>query len=194
MALALLLLSFSTVLYTLVIFKLLSFFIMPSLFFDLLFIGFPVGALLGAFFFSVTIKSFLRTIGILQLALILSTYAVLFAHRFSYLKVHLFDVEVSQLIVNISIFAFLFLPFFIAYGLSEYIGYQIGREQFKARMHTVYAIYLFGAAAAYLLTHWLIPLVGITKLILGALLITALVGLIISKGRTQLIFIGQLMR
>jgi len=192
MALALFLLSFSTVLFTLVIFKLLSFFIMPSLFFDLLFIGFPLGALLGAFFFSVTIKSFLRTIGILQLALILSTYAVLFAHRFSYLKVHLFNVEVSQLIVNISIFTFLFLPFFIAYGLSEYIGYQIGREQFKARMNTVYAIYLFGAAAAYLLAHWLIPIVGVMNLILSAFLIIALVGLIISKGRVQLIFIGQL--
>jgi len=190
--LALFLLSFSTVVFTLVIFKLLSFFIMPSLFFDLLFIGFPVGALLGTFFFSVTIKSFLRTIGVLQLALILSTYAVLFAHNFSYLKIHLFNVEVSLLIVNISIFAFLFLPFFIAYGLSEYIGYQIGRKQFKARMHTVYAIYLFGAAAAYLFTNWLIPIVGVMNLILGAFLITALVGLIISKGKAQLIFIGQL--
>ena len=190
--LALLLLSFSTVLYTLVIFKLLSFFIMPSLFFDLLFIGFPLGAMLGAFFFSVSIKSFLRTILVVQVAIIFSTYAVLFAHNFNYLKVHLFNVEVSQLIANISIFTLLFLPFFIAYGLSEYIGYQIGRKQFKARMNTVYAIYLFGAAAAYLIAHWLIPLSGVTVLILSAILITALVGLIISRNRMRFIFAGQL--
>ena len=37
-------LSFATVLFTLTIFKLLTFFIMPSLFFDLLFIGFPLGS------------------------------------------------------------------------------------------------------------------------------------------------------
>lgn len=192
MTLALLLLSFSTVLYTLVIFKLLSFFIMPSLFFDLLFIGFPLGAMFGAFFFSVNIKSFVRTILVLQAAIVCSTYAVLFAHNFNYLKVHLFNVEASQLIANISIFTLLFLPFFIAYGLSEYIGYQIGRKQFKARMNTVYAIYLFGAAAAYLIAHLLIPLLGVTVLILSAILITVLVGLIVSRKRMRFLFAGQL--
>ena len=152
MIIALFLLSFGTVLYTLVVFKLLSFFIMPSLFFDLLFIGFPIGALLGASVFKVSTRSFLWTIGLLQVAICFSTYAVLFAHNFSYLRVHLFDVEVSQLIITISIFALLFLPFFVAYGLCEYIGYQIGRIRFKSKMHTVYALYLFGAAAAYLLS------------------------------------------
>ncbi len=38
------LLSFATVAFTIVLFRLLTFFIMPSLFFDLLFIGFPLGA------------------------------------------------------------------------------------------------------------------------------------------------------
>ena len=193
MAIALLLLSFSTVLFTLVIFKLLSFFIMPSLFFDLLFIGFPVGAMLAAYFFQVDMKSFVRTIWILQLALILSTFAVLFAHNFGYLRVHLFDVRVSQLLINISIFALLFIPFFIAYGLSEYVGYQIGRQRFKARMFAVYALYLFGAAAAYLLSQWLVPLLGVTKLIIGTFMITAVVGLIISTGRARWLFWVQLL-
>ena len=188
---ALFLLSFGTVLYTLVVFKLLSFFIMPSLFFDLLFIGFPIGALLGASVFKVSTKSFLWTIGLLQVAICFSTYAVLFAHNFSYLRVHLFEVEVSQLIVTISIFALLFLPFFVAYGLCEYIGYQIGRIRFKSKMHAVYALYLFGAALAYLLSYWLLPFVGVTKLILMAFLITAVVGLIIAQGRLRLIFIFQ---
>ncbi len=193
MAIALLLLSFSTVLFTLVIFKLLSFFIMPSLFFDLLFIGFPVGAMMAAYFFKVDIKSFVRTIWILQLALILSTFAVLFAHNFGYLRVHLFDVRVSQLLINISIFTLLFIPFFVAYGLSEYVGYQIGRQRFKARMFAVYALYLFGAAAAYLLSQWLVPLLGVTKLIIGTFMISAVVGLIISTGRTRVLFWVQLL-
>ena len=191
-ATALVLISFATVVYTLVVFKLLSFFIMPSLFFDLLFIGFPLGALLGASFFQVNLKSFTRTIWILQLALLASTIAVLFAHNFNYLRIHLFDVQVSQLLVNISIFTCLFIPFFIAYGLSEYIGYQVGRQRFKAKMHTVYALYLFGAAGAYLLTNEIIPRVGVVSLILGALLMTAVVGWLISTGRNRKMFLLQL--
>ena len=192
MAVALVLISFATVLYTLVVFKLLSFFIMPSLFFDLLFIGFPLGALIGASYFQISLKSFTRTIWILQLALVLSSIAVLFAHNFDYLRIHLFDVEVGQLIVNISIFTCLFIPFFMAYGLSEYIGYQVGRQRFKAKMHTVYALFLFGAAAAYLLTNELIPEIGVMPLILGAFLITVMVGWIISEGKVRRIFQVQL--
>ena len=58
---ALFLLSFATVAFTIALFRLLTFFIMPSLFFDLLFIGFPLGALAGARFFRVSRLSFLNT-------------------------------------------------------------------------------------------------------------------------------------
>ena len=66
MAFCLFSLSFATVLFTLAIFKLLSFFIMPSLFFDLLFIGFPIGAFIGAAWFRVHLSSFLRSLWLLQ--------------------------------------------------------------------------------------------------------------------------------
>ena len=189
MAIALLLLSFSTVLFTLVIFKLLSFFIMPSLFFDLLFIGFPLGALIGTLYFKSDRTSLVKSIWILLFALLISTVAVLLAHNFDYLRAHLFNVQVSRLLMNISIFSMLFLPFFIAYGLSEYIGYQIGRKHFKARMHTVYALFLFGAAGAYFATDQLISLVGVVKLILSAFLIIVIVGLIISRSAKRLYFV-----
>ena len=55
--------SFAAVLFTLSIWKLLGFFIMPSLFFDLLFIGFPIGALLGVRFLPVTLPAFRKTCG-----------------------------------------------------------------------------------------------------------------------------------
>lgn len=190
-ALALLLLSFSTVLFTLVIFKLLSFFIMPSLFFDLLFIGFPLGAMLGTFLFQANMKSFIRSLWILQLALIVSGIAIMFAHNFDYLKVNLFNVQVTQLIINIGIFTILFLPFFIAYGLSEYIGYQVGRKNFKARMRTVYAIFLFGAAIAYTLTDWLIPVIGVSRLMLTAFMITTVAGAILTRRWVRGFFIVQ---
>ena len=52
--------SFATVAFLLCIFRLLSFFIMPSLFFDLLFIGFPIGAFLGARYFRISLGDFGR--------------------------------------------------------------------------------------------------------------------------------------
>ena len=193
MAVALFLLSFSTVLYTLVVFRLLSFFIMPSLFFDLLFIGFPVGALLASYFFKVNTRSFIWAICILQVMLILSTFAVLFAHNFSYLKVNLFQVEVKHMIVIITVFTVLFLPYFVSYGLSEYIGYQVGRERFQSKMHTVYAIILFGAAGSYLTSYWLVPILGVVKLMLTAFVITVLVCIILSRGKSKVFFTGQLL-
>ncbi|MGB5537574.1 MAG: hypothetical protein WBN08_16925, partial [Thiogranum sp.] len=71
------LLSFATVVFTIALFRLLTFFIMPSLFFDLLFIGFPLGALAGAYFFRISRQSFLKTLWFLQAAMIFSVFAML---------------------------------------------------------------------------------------------------------------------
>ena len=92
LATILFLLSFATVVFTIVLFRLLTFFIMPSLFFDLLFIGFPLGALAGAYFFLVSRPSFLKTLWILQGAMLFSILAMLACKHFDYLRAHLFDV------------------------------------------------------------------------------------------------------
>lgn len=159
------LLSFATVMFTIVLFRLLTFFIMPSLFFDLLFIGFPLGALAGAYFFHISKQSFLRTLWILQGTMLFSVFAMLACKHFDYLRAHLFDVELQRLFVQMLVFTSFFMPFFIAYGLSEYIGYQIGRRHLRGRMPVVYAIYLFGAAAAYLVAEFLFPLLGAARLL-----------------------------
>jgi hypothetical protein len=175
-AVCLLTLSFATVLFTLAIFKLLSFFIMPSLFFDLLFIGFPLGAFLGAAFFQVNLRSFLKSLWWLQAITVLSVAAVLVAKNFKYfdyLRAHLFDVEVSKLLFQMATFTGLFLPFFAVYGLSEYIGYQLGRRALGGRMRWVYALYLFGAAAAYILYKLALTPLGIVRILALALLATA---------------------
>ena len=121
------LLSFATVMFTIALFRLLTFFIMPSLFFDLLFIGFPLGALAGAYFFHISKQSFLKALWVLQGAMVFSIFAMLACKHFDYLRAHLFDVELQRLFIQMLVFTVFFLPFFVAYGLSEYIGYQIGR-------------------------------------------------------------------
>ena len=167
------LLSFATVMFTIVLFRLLTFFIMPSLFFDLLFIGFPLGALVGVYFFLVSRQSFLKTLWVLQGAMLFSILAMLACKHFDYLRAHLFDVELQRLFYQMLIFTLFFLPFFIAYGLSEYIGYQMGRRLLRGRMPVVYAIYLFGAAGAYLFAEFAFPLLGATRLLGIPLLLVA---------------------
>src|SRR5262245_33653101 len=82
LALAILLFSFGTVLFTLAVWKLLSFFIMPSLFFDLLFVGFPAGAFLGVKLFRPDLASWRKTLGILQAAILCSLAASLACKHF----------------------------------------------------------------------------------------------------------------
>ena len=191
LAAVLFLLSFATVVFTIVVFRLLTFFIMPSLFFDLLFIGFPLGALAGVRFYVVSRQSFLKTLWILQGAMVFSVFAMLACRHFDYLRAHLFDVELQRLFLQMLIFTLLFLPFFIAYGLSEYIGYQVGRQYLAGRMPVVYAIYLFGAAGAYLFTEFAFPALGATRLLGIPFFLVALAMLMLRPGeRVRRILIG----
>jgi len=162
---SLLLLSFATVLFTLAIWKLLSFFIMPSLFFDLLFVGFPAGAFIGVSCFRGGMESFRKTLWILFAVMAASIGACLACKHFDYLRAHLFDVKIGRLLVQMGTFTAFFFPFFCAYGLSEYIGYQVGRSRLRGRMGIVYALYLFGAAAAYLVLELSRRQLGITGML-----------------------------
>ena len=183
---ALLLISFATVLFTLAVWKLLSFFIMPSLFFDLLFVGFPLGALFGVRLFGVSPRSFLKTLWILQLAMILSVAACLLCKHADYLRAHLFDVKLGKLMGQMSAFTILFIPFFCAYGLSEYVGYQLGTTVFGGRMRVVYATYLFGAAIAYLALQPGLRWMGITGVLAVAILSTTVATVLLSpRGRAR---------
>lgn len=158
-------LSFSTALFTLAIFKLLSFFVMPSLFFDLLFIGFPLGAMLAARSRSVGRRPFLLSLWVLQAIMVASVVAGLLAKRMDYLRAHLFDVQLPLLIGQVAGFGALFLPFFAAYGLCEFLGYRLGRKVLGGRMRSVYALALFGAAAAYLFLKATLPALGMARVL-----------------------------
>src|SRR5688572_13990237 len=171
---SLFLLSFATVLFTLAIWKLLSFFIMPSLFFDLLFVGFPAGAFIGVSCFRGGMESFRKTLWILLAVMTASIAACLVCKHFDYLRANLFDVRIGWLLVQMGTFTAFFFPFFCAYGLSEYIGYQVGRSRLGGRMGIVYALYLFGAAGAYLFLELGRRQLGVTGMLGLALLLVAL--------------------
>ncbi len=189
---ALFLLSTATVLFTLATFKLLSFFIMPSLFFDLLFVGFPIGAFVGARFFRVTPHAFRSTLWILQIAMFFSVAAALWCKHFDYLRAHLFEVDLLRLLIQMGTFTGFFIPFFCAYGLSEYLGYQIGRRHLAGRMPLVYGLYLFGAAFAYFFIQYALPIVGISRILcLSIVLITGSSALLSVRGWTRWTLVGE---
>ena len=169
MAAGLFALSFGTALFTLAIFKLLSFFVMPSLFFDLLFIGFPIGAVLGAKSRSRGTRPFVLSLWVLQAIMAASVAAGLLAKRMDYLRAHLFDVELPWLIAQVAGFGLLFLPFFAGYGLCEFLGYRLGRGKLGGKMRGVYALALFGAAAAFLFLRAALPWMGMARMLLCAL-------------------------
>src|SRR5688572_26498991 len=104
LGLAMVLISFATVLFTLAIWKLLSFFIMPSLFFDLLFVGFPLGAFIGVRFFGTSLASFRKTLWILQGAIASSIALSLACKHFDYLRAHLFEVKLLHLLGQMGTF------------------------------------------------------------------------------------------
>jgi len=181
LAATLFLLSTATVLFTLAIFKLLSFFIMPSLFFDLLFVGFPLGAFLGVRFFKVNLEAFSKTLWAVQIVMFLSVAAALSCKHFDYLRAHLFEVDLYKLLIQMGTFTGLFVPFFCAYGLSEYLGYQVGRERLRGRMPLVYGLYLFGAAFAYIFIQFTLPVLGVARIICISIFLVTLASILIAK-------------
>ena len=174
--------SYATALFALAIFKLLSFFVMPSLFFDLLFIGFPLGAWLGAKLRVVERRSLLRGLWALEAIMAASVASCLLAKRFDYLRAHLFDIELSRLVAQVGIFVLMFLPFFAAYGLCEFAAYQVGRRALGGRIRPVYALALFGAATAYLSLKGLLPAIGMARVLAIAFGSLAMAILNLSRG------------
>lgn len=161
-------LSFSAVLFTLSLFKLLSFFVMPSLFFDLLFIGFPLGAYWAARETTDDVDSVRRGLAKVRVGIVFSVVCSFFAKRIDYLRAHLFDVSLIHLIRQIALFSAMFLPFFVVYGMAEYTCYRAGRRRFGGKVRGVYALALFGAATAYPFFQSLLPTLGIARMILAS--------------------------
>ncbi len=167
---SLFLLSVGTVLYSLAVFRLISFFIMPSLFFDLLLVCFPIGAALGTRLGQGEAKrQFCKALPVMQVVMLITVVATLTLKHFDYMRENLlFHVDPMRVLVQIGIFALIYSPFFMAYGAAEYLGYVAGRGVLARRMNSVYAVFLFGAAAAFALSL-VQPVVGVSRLLVMAI-------------------------
>ncbi|MGH9363515.1 MAG: hypothetical protein ACRD2T_16515, partial [Thermoanaerobaculia bacterium] len=130
-AAALLALSFSTALFTLMLARLLGLFIVPSLCFALLALGLPAGACLGARRCGASARSFRGSLWGLRAVMVLSTAACLAARRFDHLRARLFEAELAGLLGQIAALSGLFIPWFAAMGLGEYVGFRFGRERLR---------------------------------------------------------------
>lgn len=179
LATALFLLSLAAVLFSLCVFRLISFFIMPSLFFDLLLICFPVGAALAMTRHGEAFERFRRALPLLQIAMAATIGATLTLKHFDFMRQNLlFGASPWGILMQIVIFAAIYCPFFAAYGATEYLGYLAGRAVLTRKMRGVYAVVLFGAAAAFLVSL-LQPTLGIARLLLISLALLTIVKLAI---------------
>ncbi len=174
------------------VFRLLSFFVVPTLFFHLLFIGFPLGGLVAARWFSPTRAGLERALWGLALLMVASGGLCLLSKRADALRAAFFDLRPWALLGQVVLFSALFLPFFAGYGLTEYVGYQVGRRGLRGRTRWVYGAYLFGAAAAYLAVHFGLPFLGVARLLVAAVALATLAAAVVGGRRRLLVAVAGL--
>lgn len=181
-AVSLFLLSLAAVLYSLSLFRLIGFFIMPSLFFDLLLVGFPVGAALAAMWKGEPAERFPKALTVFQVTMFLTIVATLSLKHFDFMRENLlFGQNPFRILAQISIFSLIYSPFFVAYGATEYVGYLAGRTVLSQKMSGVYSIVLFGAAGAFLVAR-LQETIGVARLLVVAIGILTLIKVILGDG------------
>ncbi|MBM4005395.1 MAG: hypothetical protein FJ295_19230 [Planctomycetes bacterium] len=163
-SLALFVLSMAVVLFSLSLFRLISFFIMPSLFFDLLLVCFPIGAALAVWWKGEPSRRFGLALPLLQLVMVVTVVATLLLKHVDFMRGGLFNVDTTSIMIQVAIFSAIYAPFFVAYGATEYLGYLTGREVLKHRMNGVYALVLFGAAGGFVVSL-LQESVGVARLL-----------------------------
>lgn len=181
---AMFLTSVGASLFSLLIFRLLSFFIMPSIFFSLLLVAFPIGAALAARRPIADARRFQTLLLALQSVMILSLFATLLCRHVDYMRAQLlFGVNPTRLLLQILTFALIYFPFFITYGAAEYVGYLTGTAAFGQRMRPVYGLFLFGGAAAFLVVGCVQRSLGVPRLLVGAVAAVAAARLVLASRR-----------
>ncbi|UCD57200.1 MAG: hypothetical protein JSV16_15535 [Candidatus Hydrogenedentota bacterium] len=162
---AFLLLSFSTGLFFFGIFKILSFlFLPPVLLLLFMLCGFPIGGFLALKFFLPEWESFSRSLRLLRLVMVL-TLAGYFVFRklFSF---HMpaemaFTESLAVTMVSVIVQGLYFEAFFILYGLTEFMGYQVGMRYLGGNSKLIYALFLFGTALSYVFLRETIGFLGL---------------------------------
>jgi MFS family permease len=172
-ALHLFLFSYSATLFMIVLLKLLSLHRLHSIFLvNTLFMELPLGSLLAARFFRPDRRSFAAALCFLQAAIPAALAAYYgYAHFWA---THLYpqaaEANLTFLLRDQAIVALLFSPFFVSYGMAEFIGYRLRGGSLPERFPLNYVVFLAGALAAWGSSACLLTHVGLVRLTLSALL------------------------
>ncbi|MCX5867897.1 MAG: hypothetical protein NT009_10570 [Proteobacteria bacterium] len=175
-AFSLFILSFSTGLFSLTIFQTLSFLIIPVIyFFILLLFGMPIGSIISIKYFNDNRHDFQKSLYITEFSMISSL--ILFIIFIKIENFLFFGIDLSsnyililKLIIRLFFGILFFLSFFISYGMTEFLGYQIGLTYLNQNSKLIYSLYLFGTASSYLFFRLLLDHVGISSLIFFSLI------------------------
>ncbi len=177
---SLLLLSFGAGLFSICIFKLLGFLIIPTSFFIILLLfGMPLGGLLSLKFFTNNTRGFMKSLTLLQITMVFSILITFLCIRVSTPWLFYCILQPSKIflptIVVVTLFiimqSIMFIPFFAAYGACEFVGYQLGMKFLHQKSSIVYAIYLFGLTAAFVFLRGLLGTLGIIHFIIISILV-----------------------
>jgi radical SAM protein with 4Fe4S-binding SPASM domain len=175
-AFSLFILSFSTGLFSLTIFQTLSFLIIPVIyFFILLLFGMPIGSIISIKYFNDNRHDFQKSLYITEFSMISSL--ILFIIFIKIENILFFGIDLSsnyililKFIIRLFFGILFFLSFFISYGMTEFLGYQIGLTYLNQNSKLIYSLYLFGTASSYLFFRLLLDHVGISSLIFFSLI------------------------
>lgn len=186
------LVSFCAAGYMLCLFHILRFYFFPTnIGINMLLVGFPLGGLLAVKYIRPTPGRFLRTISLLRWAMVISLILCFVYSRFAYVRslwsfAHIEKINFTAMVAELVGVILLFLPYFIVYGAVEFTGYRLGTRLYPRRFGFIYALFLSGAAAAYITITLLLPAVGLIRIIFLLLAVTGI--LTLDKNPSRKIF------
>lgn len=168
------LLGFSSGLFFFGCFKLMGFHWMPmSILLTLLLIGMPIGGLLVVRFLRADLASLSLGLALQAVAMViaLGLYPFFLDPASKLDRLLAGTLEVSPL--TFLIFKFLqlglvFIPYYVVFGMNEFLGYRIALQILGRRTELAYAIFLGGTALSYVVLEFGSPWLGVVPLMVGA--------------------------
>lgn len=172
--------SFLLASFVLCLFNILRFYFFPSnIAINMLLIGFPVGGIIAISCFKLSFRSFIKSLTIAKAAIFISLLLCFAYSHFAYLRSigPSQEVNVSLLIADTLAVILIFMPYFVAYGIMEFIAYRIGERVFLRKFGAIYAVFLTGAAAAYGFISLALPLIGLIRSVILILFLLCIISM-----------------
>ncbi len=168
------LLSFASGLFFFGCFKLMNFHWMSmSVLLSLLLIGMPIGGLIVVRYLKADLRSLSLGLalqgGAMLMALALYPLFMDPASRLDSLLTGTMQVSgLTFLMIKFLQLGSVFVPYYIAFGINEFLAYRLALEVLDRRTEVAYAIFLGGTSLAYVVLEFGSPWTGVVPLMVGA--------------------------